>query len=372
MKVVMVIQHFYPSIGGAERQALTLSRKLVQKGVGVTVLTQHDGKSANREVLGDVRVVRMGGSPWSFLLAASFWLLRYRRDYDVIHAHIGSSHAVVAALAGRLCGKKTIVKLSGSNIVGEIPTSRQSFSGRLKLRAFGILKPLLVLVSAAQKNDLHGYGLESLPTCEIPNGVDTDKLSPAPAAEKECLRQKLHWSGVVFLFVGRFSADKLRLDIFRNVLAAWARVKNETAPTSFYLVGGGALEPEYRRLIHTAGLEESVHLLPSSENVDELYRAADVFVLPSVTEGLSNALLEAMACGLPVAASRVAGISDLISEDREGRMFDPLSPEEIYDVFSAMVRDASERHRWGAEGVRLASTLSIENTAEKYLALYRG
>ena len=371
MKVVMVIQNFYPSIGGAERQALTLARELVKKHVSVTVLTRRVRGSRAREFMDGVEVRRLGTDAFSFMVCSFAWLIFSRRRYDIIHAHIGSSHAVSAAFAGRLLNKKTIVKLSGSKLVGEIPVSRRSFVGRLKLRAFGFLRPTLVVVSEGQKEDLRGFGLESLETQLIPNGVDTSKFRPATSDEKASLRKNLKWDGVVFLFVGRFSSDKLRIDIFRNVLSAWSRLAGGSSQSGLYFVGEGELEKNYRDEIDQLHLEGSVHLCPSTENVRALYQAADVFVLPSITEGLSNALLEAMACGLPVAGSRVPGIQDFLSENVEGRLFNPLVPEEIYQSFRELFQNSVARRRMGQAAMELAHRFSIENSVTRHMALYQ-
>jgi glycosyltransferase involved in cell wall biosynthesis len=371
MNIVMVIQNFYPSIGGAERQALTLARELVKKGVAVTLLTQRAPNTLLRETMDGVHVRRLGKGTFSFLVWSFAWVLFFGRRYDAIHAHIGSSHAVGAALAGWLLKKRTLVKLSGSNVVGEIPVSRRSVLGRLKLRAFGLLRPILILVNNAQRRDLHGFGLESLETHLIPNGVDTATFCPASGQRKQTLRAELAWDGVVFLFVGRFSPDKLRLDVFRNVLTAWSRLSEDAAHPSLYLVGAGILEDDYRTAIAELGLTGSVALWPASEKVCELYQAADVFVLPSVTEGLSNALLEAMACGLPVAGSRVSGIADLLTEDKQARLFDPLSPEEIQHSFGSLLHDAGARKNLGASALEFARQFSIENSVARHIALYR-
>ena len=371
MKIVMVIQNFYPSIGGAERQALTLARELVKKNVAVTVLTRRNSGSFSQRFVDGVDVRRLGTGAFSFLVSSLVWLIFYRRRYDVIHAHIGSSHAVGAAFVGWLFNKKTIVKLSGSKVVGEIPVSRRSFVGRLKLRAFGFFRPVLVLVNEAQKEDLHGFGLESLETRLIPNGVDTVKFHAISSAEKEALRKTLNWDGVVFLFVGRFSPDKLRMDIFRNLLSAWSRLTGDSSHPCLYFVGAGELEKNYRDAIVQMQLEKFVHIWPATENVRSLYQAADVFVLPSVTEGLSNALLEAMACKLPVAGSRVSGIEDLLSENVEGRLFDPLLPEEIYRSCRELIENAEARHRMGLAAMELTRRFSIENSVERHIALYQ-
>jgi len=368
--VVMLLQNFYPSIGGAERQALSLSRRLVDQGFWVTVVTQYQPKQKAFEMIEKVPVRRFGRGPVTFLFVSFIWLVLHKEQYDVIHVHMATSHAVGAAFIARLLGKKVIVKLSGSKLVGEVAVSRRTFIGRCKLAALGFLKPLLVLVSQGQEEDLPGSGLEKLQKRFIPNGVDIERFQPPTTEEKENIRKALKWDGLVFLFVGRFSADKLRLDVFRNFVTAWAQVKKEGHAMSFYLVGKGELEADYRRVIQEMGVESSVQLWPARDNVRELYQAANVFVLPSITEGLSNALLEAVSCGLPILASRVCGIMDIIQESVQGLLFDPLDARDIEQSLRRMVESKALREKMGGAARWVGQKYSLDETISKYVKLY--
>lgn len=371
LSVVMLIQNFYPSIGGAERQALTLSRKLIAKGVRVSLVTQVGPSPVLHDSMGGIYVRRLGFGAFSFMVLSFAWLVKNVRHYNIIHVHMASSHAVGAALAGKMLGKKVIVKLSGSKEVGEIAVSRRSFIGRLKLRALAFLKPHLVLVSKDQADELNGFGLNDLPAHLIPNGVDTKIFSPATADRKEQLRKSLGWEGLIFLFVGRFSPDKLREDIFTNLLTAWRQVHEDQPSLALYLVGRGELRGVYEEIIFKKGLQNSVHLWDAREDVADLYQAADVFLLPSVTEGLSNALLEAMACGLPMVGSRVPGIVDIIKEGTHGLLFDPLRTEEIKATLESVVRDPVRLREMGRACVENAKSYSIDETVRRTLALYQ-
>src|SRR5205823_4362045 len=125
-RVVMVSAGFWPAIGGAERQALELSRELRSRGVGVTVLTRRLGCSPAREEIHGVPVRRLpvAGTgtldSLSFLFGALGWLLKHSGEYDAIHAHLAGSPAIAAALAGRWLGKPVIVKLGAGRGLGEI------------------------------------------------------------------------------------------------------------------------------------------------------------------------------------------------------------------------------------------------------------
>lgn len=368
----MIIQNFHPTIGGAEKQALTLSRALVKNSHSVTVLTRRIPHTPCRETIDGVKIVRTfsgGGSWFSSLLfnfSSALFLLHHAGKYDVFHVHLASSHAVFPSLLGRLLKKKTVIKLSGGKEVGELAVSRKTLLGRIKLKLISLARPLLVMVNHDQEEEILGSGLGHLQRSFIPNGVDLEMFRPVASGEKEKLRQELGWDGHVFLFVGRFAKDKLRLDIFQNVLEAWKQVNFDGF---LVLVGEGPLEADYQKLIQLKNLQDRVKILGPRSDVGKLYQAADVFLLPSITEGLSNAMLEAMACGLPVMGSNVSGINDVIREGTEGCLFDPGQVDSIAKAFRAA--DKSEwRDEVKISNPKTVQRFDLNGVAARYQALY--
>lgn len=377
LSVIMIIQTFYPFIGGGEKQCLQLCKTLQQKEVSVKVFTERwKGLSAYEEIEG-VPVKRLGrGGPrfihsLFFMGSILFYLCFRRKTYDVIHVHLAASHAVAASAAGKILGKKVVVKIGGGTEVGEIVLSRRTWKGRLKLKALGMLKPQFVILNNDQRKELHGFGLENVPVVLIPNGVDTDIYYPLPNNSKVALRQKLGWEGLVFLFTGRFSPDKISLKIFNAFLEGWKNTLAVYPQIHFYLVGQGSLVGAYQSIISEKRLQNSIHLWAARDNVSELYQAADIFVLPSQIEGLSNSLLEAMASSLPVLASRVAGITNIIQENIHGLLFDPFSSAEIEQCLKNIISDPALLRKLGAQSRSLAESFSIDSTVQRYLALYR-
>ena len=158
---------------------------------------------------------------------------------------------------------------------------------------------------------------------------------------------------------------------FENLVVAWGRVIRKRGDMSFYLVGAGPLEGDYHLLIKQYGVSDTIHILPASPAVTELYQAADVFVLPSVAEGMSNALLEAMASGLPVLASRVPGIAALVQDNVHGYLFNPLKSQEIEQALNRMAEGEALRGEFGRQSQIVAQRFSLDRTLADYLVLYR-
>lgn len=369
-RVVMVIQNFFPYLGGAENQALSLSAALVKEGVSVRVLTQNAKRAPASELIRNVPVLRLASNPLFFLFRSFFWLINHSAEYDIIHVHLASSHAIGASLAGRLLKKPVYVKIAGSEKVGELATSRETLGGQVKLWILSWLRPHLILVSKNQADQLHGYGLQRLSWSLIPNGVDTGIYKKPAPGEREELRSKLGWSGRVYLFVGRFSADKLRADVFENLMTAWSRMNLDGKVRSLKFVGQGPLEDRYRAIVQQMGLEGSVSFLPAREHVEKLYKAADLFLLPSLSEGLSNAMLEAMASGLPVFGSRVMGIKDIVEDGKDAVLFDPFDVADIENAFRKVMDQKVDVPKMAERSFEIAQTYRLENTVEKLLELY--
>ena len=139
-----------------------------------------------------------------------------------------------------------------------------------------------------------------------------------------------------------------------------------------YIVGDG---PQYEALLDTVeneNLANVVHLVGASDQVAVWLQAADVFVLSSLTEGMSNALLEAMAYGLPVVVTDVGGNKDVVIENVNGHRVPLHDVKQFANCLERLLRDSDLRQRMGAAGRGLVkSRYDITNVAAQYVALYK-
>jgi glycosyltransferase involved in cell wall biosynthesis len=165
--------------------------------------------------------------------------------------------------------------------------------------------------------------------------------------------------------------DKGQMEALPAFLKGWRMAQQQGFRGSFYIVGGGSQEQKVKDKIREEGLDGSVHLWTARHKVADLYQAADVFVLPTLSEGLSNALLEAMACGLPVLASRVSGIQNIVKDQVNGHLFEPKHPEEVASLLRRIMKNPKGLVEMGRASLRLAGDYSIDSVANRYLNLYR-
>ena len=372
LSVVMVSAGFHPYVGGAEKQALELSVALRARGVRVRVLTRRLPGLARHEDIRGVPVERLWCAGGGFLNAVTFmaslslWLWTRAGEYAAVHVHLAGSPALPAALAGRLLGKRVVVKLGGGRGIGELAASSRTLGGRVKLRLLAWFKPRFVAVTKDLAEECAQF-LGPVPVQVQPNGVDTGFYHPVMTEEKRALRRQLGWpDGLGFLYVGRLAPEK-QLDKF---LSAWCRAAADT-PGFAAFVGDGPEGEALRAMARGSSLKERIFILPAMAAIQEAYAAADVFVLPSVSEGLSNALLEAMASGLAVLGSRVGGTAEAVEEGRTGLLFAPYDEAELSAKLKMFLSDPASAGRLGAAArEKAARDFSLERTAEAYERLY--
>jgi Glycosyltransferase len=172
-------------------------------------------------------------------------------------------------------------------------------------------------------------------------GIDTSKFvySPDPhyLREELCLND----NSVVILSVGELIKRKNH----RVVIQAISQLKN---PLVHYVIAGdGVLESKLKGLVDDLNLRQQVHFLGYRTDINQLCNAADIFILPSFQEGLSVALMEAMACGKPVIVSRIRGNVDIVDEEKGGLLADPYSIEEFKDAIVFMNENKDLQVKYG-------------------------
>lgn len=369
IRVAMLTQRYHPFIGGAEQQIASLAPLLRERGVEVTVITRHFAGLEKFELIQGTPVYRVpvpGPKPMAsmaFTLSALLLLRRLRPD--VIHAHELLSPTTTAVAAKRLMGFPVVAKVLRGGELGDIAKLNRKAFGQGRIRNFQKHVDAFIMISREIETELTEVGIPAEQRVFIPNGVDVTRFSPPDAEQKRTQRTALGLpeDALIVVFTGRLAAEK-RLHHAINV---WPAVRAACPNALLLIVGSGEEEASLKAL---AG--EGVHFAGGTKDVAPFLKAADLFLLPSATEGLSNAMLEAMATGLPVLATRVGGATDLINHGESGWLIPPDNPAELQAAFLKLVTDTDFRLKLGAAArERILRDYKLEATAEKLHALYQ-
>lgn len=370
MHVTMIIQAYLPHVGGAERQLAALAPLLRARGVDVSIVTRRYPDMARFERIDGVPVHRLpvpGPKPTAslaFTLQALPLLRRLRPD--VIHAHELLSPTTTAVAARRWLGVPVVAKVLRGGLLGDVAKLDRKPLGRLRLQAFRRQVDGFVVISREIDQELAARGIGPEKRFFIPNGVDTARFAPVTAAEKRRLRQELGLdAGELAVFTGRLAAEK-QLD---KLIALWPQVRACYPGAVLLLVGTG---PEAARLAELAG--PGVQFTGRVADVAPYLQAADLFVLPSATEGLSNALLEALAAGLPAIATCVGGAPDVITDQTSGWLLPPDAPPwQWLEAILSLLALADKRAHLGSNGrQKVVADYGLAATADALVALYGG
>ena len=321
MRLLLAIDSFFPGTGGAECQVALLGQLLRKRGHEVRIVAPRlDPDLPTEEIIDGTRVtridypkVRVLGS--LFLIAYFMWfLLRERHNFDAIHVHIAKHLAAAAGAVRPWLNSPVLVKISGAwEFDGGVLDQRKMRNPAYALARWLIKRNDAVQsISAETSRRLRAadFAPEKIET--IPNAI---ALPPHRALRQARIGGERSRRVV---YVGRLEAVK-GVDV---LLRAW-RALPSRAGIELHFVGDGRLRPELERYAGEHGLSGSVHFHGWLSNVRPVLDEADLYVQPSLSEGLPNAVLEAMAASLPVVATRVSGNEDLVAEGLNGYLVAP-------------------------------------------------
>ena len=369
LRVAMIIQAYHPHVGGAERQLAALAPLLAALSVEVHVVTRRYPGLAPFERINGVPVHRLpipgpkATASLSFTLTA-MPLLR-RLQPDVIHAHELLSPTTTAVLAKRLFNVPVVAKVLRGGELGDIAKLKSRRSGDRRIALFRRHVDAFITISHEIDEELADIGIPLSKRPFIPNGVDVARFSPVGIAEKQALRAKLNLPvGPIAIFTGRLAAEKR----VNQLVAMWTAVRAAQPAATLLILGTGEQEALLKR---QAG--EGVQFLGRVDDVVPYLQAADLFILPSATEGLSNALLEAMAAGLPAIATHVGGAPDVIDHGRNGWLIPPDEPAMLQEATITLLGDDAARRRSMGESARakVMQRYALSTTANGLYDLYQ-
>lgn len=377
IRVIMTIMGFHPLVGGAEKQLLQLAPLLIEKGVDVTVATARLPGLPSKEVICGIPVERhfslrgrrFLGRPakFAYILGLLYHLTKMRKRYDIIHAHVGWENAFASVFAGRILKIPVVVKIAGSGYTLDVNVLKKrlllgSMMGKIIKRA-----DAFICLSDEMMDEMVQWGVESSKCVVITNGV-------AYSNKKDInleLRRDMGFDtdDKIVVNVARFRPEKNQ----PLLLKAWKEVIKVAPNSKLLLVGSNGEYWNYcKELAAQLEICETVIFAGEVSNVDDYLSISNLFVLPSKAEGVSNALLEAMAAGLPCIASDVAGNRKVIGTNEIGMLFTlDSSVNSLADCLIWCLKSPERCKEMGAAAYKhICDNFSIQFTVDKILHLY--
>ena len=369
----MVIADFYPGIGGEERQAQSLSKAMIRRGWSVRVLTRrhgypHSRALSNNDSVQGIPVRRvfsrgLGRLGSIVYMLSALWHLALHGRGGVYTALDVGAPGWIAVVARYLLGGRSVVKLRSGRDDYEMRMS--SRLGRWQLCKLLHLADRVIVVNHDLERFLEELGLRAPKVACIPNGVDCTLYRPDVPEEKVAARRSLALptNKTVVLFVGRLEPVK-GVDL---LLAAWAQLSDHVrAKALLILVGDGTERENLKTMTVSLGIEQSAILTGPKQSVRQYYAAADVFVLPSRSEGMPLALLEAMACGLPSIVSNVGGVPEVIRHGINGLLFEPEDCRKLAEELASELTREDQRRLRGQRARRcILRHMNVDDAVEK-------
>jgi len=371
LNLLMLNYEFPPIGGGAANAHLSLLRQYAGNSeLSADVLTSAPKPGFSKEIFSEnITIYKVGihkknlhfwrkAEVLEWLFKAWFHYRRLLRenDYDLVHAFFGFP-------TGWLCYRSAdklpyIISLRGSDVPGY--NIRLGLDYRLMAGLFRRIWSGAALV-VANSNGLRKLALEFMPALDIrviPNGVDTGKFHPS---QKQELTKPIQ-----ALTVCRLISRK-RIDL---LIRAVARAKELGLDVRLNIAGHGNLMEPLRRLADQLSIADSIAFMGAvpAERMPQLYRDNHIFVMSSAHEGMSNAMLEAMASGLPIITTRCEGAEELIEDN--GIVVEDPRAEAIAEAAKELADNQQEYELMSIAARKRAERFSWSSTAEEYLKLY--
>ena len=370
LRVAMIIQGYHPAIGGAERQLKSLVPFLQKENCQIHIFTRQKGAPlAPTEIIDGAVVHRIACSGPRSVASLSFTFqtllkLKQLRPH-IVHAHELLSPTTTAVAARRTMGTPVVAKVLGGGVLGDLAKLNRSRIGRRRIRYYAKWVNRFITVSTEIGNELAVAGVSPEKQAFIPNGVDTSRFFPADSNLKERRRHELQLPGdPIAVYTGRFASEK-RLE---SVIELWPEIRKMHPFASLLLIGSG---DEETKLTAAAQNTKGVYILGAVHDVVPYLQAADLFVLPSEREGLSNSMLEAMACGLPVVATKVGGASDVIHNGENGVLIPYGDGPQLHSALLRVLHESAFRIKLGVQAHEtILNRYSLATTAKTLRSLY--
>ena len=347
--------------GGAERVISNLAASLDPARYRAVLCLFRQGWIRERSESRGVRthiIPTCGMTDWR-------WALRFRRLLDEEHVDLIHAHEFDANVQGTF-----VAAISGIPLVATVHGKHYFWEKWRRCLAYRWVSRQATMVAVSE--DLKQFIVEKVGACPeritvLYNGVDVP-MPPKQVEVDACRKElRLPQGDQIVGVVGNLYPVKGHQYLIEGIPAVLKKCPN----TSFVFAGRGQLEKELKDQVHRLGLDERVHFLGLRQDISTILALLDVFVLPSLSEGLSMAILEAMMAGKPVIATRVGGNPEIVLDGETGFLVPPRDSQTLADQLVTLLTDKEQAAQFAARGKRRAEEqFSLKTMVHAYQSLY--
>jgi N-acetyl-alpha-D-glucosaminyl L-malate synthase BshA len=352
----------YPSVGGSGILATRLGVEFAKRGHEVHFVVYErpvaiqgvDQEGVHVHMVNVVEYPLFKYPPYTVALGSTMAKVSEQQKLDVMNVHYAIPHATAAFLAREITGVPYIVTLHGSDV-----TILGSDPSYMAVNTYSINRAdAVTAVSGFMQREAYERLAIKNEIRVIPNFVDPDLYSPAPCEAMERGPEE-----IVITHVSNFRPVKR----IQDLVYAMRMVVKEAPSTRLTLVGDGPDRHSIEKLIEQLHLGRSVTLTGFRNDVANIFRCSDVGVLCSETESAPLTLLEGMSCGIPMVATSVGGIPEIVQDGVNGLLVPPKQPEELAEAILKLVKNGKLRGKLGAAA---RGTILERYTAKKVVKAY--
>jgi glycosyltransferase involved in cell wall biosynthesis len=362
MKILRVASDLYPSVvGGIGIHAHEMSKEQVRLGHNVIVYTSNVGGEQTQEFRGSYNILRFKPilkiSGNSLMPMLFFKLISARNDFDIIHAHSHLFFSTNLCALVKKCGSPPLVITNHGLISQTVPMwVHRMYLPTIAKWTFKFADKI-ICYTEKEKSMLEKLGIDSDKIVVIHNGTDTNMFIPC---EKEKNSNQILW-------IGRFTPGKG----VEYLIDAFGILEKEYPDLKLLMIGKGPLKEDIEQQIQDLNLSKNIFIkefVPNSE-LPEIYQNSDIFVLPSLNEGIPRTILEAMACGVPVICTELPQLVDVVKGC--GLLVSLRDSQALAEGILRVISDRELSQKLGENGrKKVVENYSWEDTVKRTINLY--
>lgn len=375
MKIAMLSWELRKPCGGMGNHVYYLSRELAKKHEIFLIVPAKRNFSKKNIKQFPTSIYRGGNAP--LIKLASYFATSWKKaleiinkyDIDLVHSHhasdlsvpkkiptVNTAHHIGILLGNRLLRNESLLGVSGEDFVQKVLGGL----GSMVINQTYSRSDKIIAVSQFQKDILKSKNIGGKKIEVIPNGVNTERFKPRDTS----LKERYNADNLV-LYLGRLSKMKGVHRLIRNA----RKIIEENTNTKILIVGRGGYRKQLVKMRNKLDLKEDVFFLNYTFHPDKFYNLADIYVLPSIFESFGMTVLEAMACGTPVVASKNGGTEEIITNGEDGFLFG--DEEEMVDKINFLLENKALRKKLGKKARnKILRKFSWQKVAKRTEKLY--